>query len=220
MLIKLDAIKKIYHLGEIEIKALDGVSFEIEEGDFVSIMGHSGSGKTTLLDILGCLARPTSGGYFLDGENVENLNDKQLAKLRNSKMGFVFQNFNLLACFTAVENVELPLVYGGVSRRERRERSLKALGEVGLANRVEHRPNELSGGEQQRVAIARALVNNPAIILADEPTGNLDSRSGSEIVELLIKLNRRGNTIIFVTHNQDIARCAPRLITMRDGKIV
>ncbi len=219
MLIRLEWLRKVYHLGEIEINALNGISLEISEGEFVCLMGPSGSGKTTLLNILGCLARATSGDYVLDGVDVKNLSDTELARLRNKKMGFVFQTFNLLARASALENVEFPLIYAGVSRRERKERSLNALEEVGLADRVGHQPNELSGGGQQRVAIARALVNNPAIILADEPTGNLDTRTGKEIVKLLVRLNEKGNTIIMVTHNQEIAHYASRLITLRDGQI-
>jgi len=206
-------------LGEIEIKALDDVSFEIEAGEFVAIMGPSGSGKTTILSILGCLARPTSGEYLLGEQNVQSLNDKELAKLRNTKIGFVFQNFNLLSRFTALENVELPLIYAGVSKKERIARSLKSLEEVGLVDRTGHLPNQLSGGEQQRVAIARALVNDSPIILADEPTGNLDSNSGKEIMRLLDKINKKGNSIIMITHDQGIATHAYRRITLKDGKI-
>lgn len=206
-------------MGEIEIKALDDVSFEIEAGEFVAIMGPSGSGKTTILSILGCLARPTSGEYLLGEQNVQSLNDKELAKLRNTKIGFVFQNFNLLSRFTALENVELPLIYAGVSKKERIARSLKSLEEVGLVDRTGHLPNQLSGGEQQRVAIARALVNDSPIILADEPTGNLDSNSGKEIMRLLDKINKKGNSIIMITHDQGIATHAYRRITLKDGKI-
>jgi len=219
MLITFNRIQKVYSLGEIEIKALDDVSFEIEAGEFVAIMGPSGSGKTTILSILGCLARPTSGEYLLGEQNVQSLNDKELAKLRNTKIGFVFQNFNLLSRFTALENVELPLIYAGVSKKERIARSLKSLEEVGLVDRTGHLPNQLSGGEQQRVAIARALVNDSPIILADEPTGNLDSNSGKEIMRLLDKINKKGNSIIMITHDQGIATHAYRRITLKDGKI-
>lgn len=207
-------------MGEIEIMALDGISFQIAEGEFVAIMGSSGSGKTTILNILGCLARPTSGEYFLDGQNVEELNDKDLARLRNKKIGFVFQNFNLLSRFTALENVELPLIYAGVGKKERAALSVKVLEEVGLADRVGHLPDQLSGGEQQRVAIARALVNNSPVVLADEPTGNLDSRSGKEIMKLLDEINRKGNSVIMITHDREIARYSSRLIALKDGKIL
>ncbi|MDY6853160.1 MAG: ABC transporter ATP-binding protein [Thermodesulfobacteriota bacterium] len=220
MLIRLNNVKKIYRLGEIEIMALDGISFQIAEGEFVAIMGSSGSGKTTILNILGCLARPTSGEYFLDGQNVEELNDKDLARLRNKKIGFVFQNFNLLSRFTALENVELPLIYAGVGKKERAALSVKVLEEVGLADRVGHLPDQLSGGEQQRVAIARALVNNSPVVLADEPTGNLDSRSGKEIMKLLDEINRKGNSVIMITHDREIARYSSRLIALKDGKIL
>ena len=219
MLITFNRIKKIYYLGEIEIKALDDVSFQIDEGEFVAIMGPSGSGKTTILNILGLLSRPTSGNYFLDNQNTENLDDQGLAKLRNSKIGFVFQNFNLLPRFTAQENVELPLIYAGVDRKERVVRSLKVLEEVGLVDRSSHLSNQLSGGEQQRVAIARALVNDSPIILADESTGNLDSKTGGEIMKLLDNINKKGNTIIMITHDPGIAAYAHRLITLKDGKI-
>ena len=207
-------------MSEIEIKALDDASFQIEEGEFVAIMGPSGSGKTTILNILGCLARPSSGEYLLDNKNTEQMNDRELARLRNSKIGFVFQNFNLLPRFSALENVELPLVYANVGKKARESLSLKALGEVGLSDRTGHLPSQLSGGEQQRVAIARALVNNPPLILADEPTGNLDSNSGREIMKLLHNINYQGNTIIMITHDQGIADQARRLIALKDGKIV
>ena len=220
MLIQLNNVKKIYRLGEIEIKALDGISFQIAHGEFVAIMGPSGSGKTTILSILGCLARPTSGEYFLGKQNVEDLNDKELARLRNKKIGFVFQNFNLLSRFTALENVELPLIYAGVGKKERAAISLRVLEEVGLADRVGHLPDQLSGGEQQRVAIARALVNNSPVVLADEPTGNLDSRSGREIMKLLGKINKKGNSVIMITHDQEIAGHSSRLIALKDGKIL
>ena len=219
VLIFFNRIKKIYRLGEVEIKAVDDVSFQIEKGEFIAIMGPSGSGKTTVLNILGCLSRATSGEYFFGNQNIDHLNDKELARLRNSKIGFVFQNFNLLPRFNARENVELPLIYAGVSKKERVRKSLKALEEVGLADRVGHLPGQLSGGEQQRVAIARALVNDSPIILADEPTGNLDSKSGKEIIKILDNINKKGSTVVMITHDQKIAAQAHRLITMHDGKI-
>ncbi len=220
-MIEIENITKIYRLGDAEVRALDGVSLKIEKGEMVSIMGPSGSGKSTLMAILGCLDVPTSGGYRLDGQNVENLSDNQLADIRNRKIGFVFQQFNLLARTTAFDNVMLPLTYGGVRGRERRERAEAALRQVGLGDRMHHRPNELSGGQQQRVAIARALVNNPAILLADEPTGNLDSKTGTEIMALFQRLHRElGQTVIYVTHDPFIARHTERIIRLADGQVV
>lgn len=213
-------LKKIYTMGTVEVRALDGVSFSIDRGDVVAIMGPSGSGKSTLMNLLGCLDRPTSGNYLLDGEEVHTLDDDQLASIRNRKVGFVFQSFNLLPRATALSNVELPMRYAGIEKKVRLERSGSALESVGLGDRIHHKPTELSGGQQQRVAVARALVNDPAILMADEPTGNLDSKSGKEIMELLKDLNQqRGTTLIIVTHDPMIAAQANRIIRLRDGLI-
>ena len=210
---------KIYQMGNVEVPALCGVTFNIDRGDVVSIMGPSGSGKSTLMNLLGCLDRPTSGEYFLDGEAVAALSDDQLADIRNRKVGFVFQKFMLLPRLTALGNVELPLRYASINQGIR-VRAQAALEAVGLADRMQHRPNELSGGQQQRVAIARALVNNPAIIMADEPTGNLDSKSGHEIMELILKMNQEsGTTLIIVTHDPEISRFSKRILHLRDGKL-
>ncbi|MEE8121895.1 MAG: ABC transporter ATP-binding protein [Anaerolineales bacterium] len=217
--IEAEGITKVYRMGDIEVHALRGVDLRIARGEIVSIMGPSGSGKTTMMNILGCLDRPTSGSYSLDGSQVAELSDDQLAEIRNKKVGFVFQSFNLLGRQTALTNVELPMRYAGVSNG-RRKRAIEALEAVGLGDRVQHRPNELSGGEQQRVAIARALVNNPAMIMADEPTGNLDSKSGVEIVRILLDLNKNlGTTLIFVTHDPEIASHTKRVISLLDGLI-
>jgi putative ABC transport system ATP-binding protein len=217
-MIELENIVKIYKLGDIEVIALNGVDCHIKTGEMVSIMGPSGSGKSTLMNLIGCLDRPTSGKYMLDGTDVSSLNDNQLAEIRNKKIGFVFQSFNLLPQATTVANVELPLVYSGVGNKH--QRAFEALELVGMAQRATHRPSEISGGEQQRVAIARALVNNPSLILADEPTGNLDTQTSQGIMLLLQRLNSQGITIVLVTHEEDIAAYTKRTIYLRDGKIV
>ncbi|TAK24079.1 MAG: ABC transporter ATP-binding protein [Chloroflexota bacterium] len=218
-MIRVRDLTKVYRMGDVEVRALNGVSFDITAGELVAIMGPSGSGKSTLMNVVGCLDQPTSGTYELDGIETGRLSDDQLADVRGRKIGFVFQSFNLLARMPAIEQVELPLIYSGA--RDRRERALRALGAVGLADRVHHRPTELSGGQQQRVAIARALVTNPAILLADEPTGALDTRTSEEILAIFQRLNReRGQTVIFVTHEADIAAHTRRIIHLRDGKIV
>lgn len=219
-LIRLEGITKIFEMGDTVVEALRGISFTIERGSFVAIMGPSGSGKTTLLDILGCLSRPTGGTYTLNGVKVSELSEGRLAEIRNHEIGFVFQNFNLLARATALANVELPLLYDGVRRKQRTARALDALDSVGLANRVHHRPNEMSGGQRQRVAIARALINNPSILFADEPTGNLDSTSGESILALIKELHKKGNTIVMVTHEREVAEHAERIMTFRDGNLV
>ncbi|MEO6034337.1 MAG: ABC transporter ATP-binding protein [Verrucomicrobiota bacterium] len=218
-LIRLQNLSRRYQMGTETIHALRDVSLEIQRGEYVAIMGPSGSGKSTLMNLLGCLDTPTSGSYELNGTNVSQMDDNELAEIRNREIGFVFQTFNLLPRSSALRNVELPLIYSGMSFDERRTVSLEALASVGLADRVTHKPNELSGGQRQRVAIARALVNSPSIILADEPTGNLDSKSGDEIMALFEDLSKKGNTVFVVTHEEEIARRARRIIRIRDGLI-
>ena len=218
--ISLSDIRRVFIMGDQQFEALKGVSFSVSEGEFVAIMGASGSGKSTCMNLLGCLDRPTSGQYLLDGLDVSGMNSNQLADIRNKKLGFVFQGFNLLARTPAVENVELPLVYSGFSSKERRIKALAALEQVGLGGKESNHSSQLSGGQQQRVAIARALVNSPAVILADEPTGNLDSTTTEEIMNLFTSLNQQGITIIMVTHEHDVAAFASRQITFRDGRII
>ena len=219
-LIELRGVRKIYEVGTELVRALDGVDLEVERGEYLAIMGSSGSGKSTLMNLVGCLDTPSEGSYHLNGHAVEGMSDEELAGIRNKEIGFVFQTFNLLARTTALHNVELPLVYGGMSRAERRQRAEEALARVGLADRAKHMPNELSGGQRQRVAIARALVNDPSILLADEPTGNLDSATSEDIMVLFDQLHRDGSTVVLVTHEADIAAHASRRVTLRDGKVV
>ena len=217
-MIEIKDVTKLYRLGSVEVRALDGVTFRVDPGDWVAITGPSGSGKSTLMNIIGCLDQPTSGSYRLDGQEVARMGDRELAVVRNRKIGFVFQTFNLLKRTTALANVELPMVYAG--EKDRRTRAIAALERVGLGDRVHHRPNELSGGQQQRVAIARALVNNPAIILADEPTGNLDSKSGREIMDIFRQLHAQGLTIVMVTHDAEVSKQCKRIVAIRDGQVI
>jgi putative ABC transport system ATP-binding protein len=220
MLISINQLRKVYLMGEVEVRALDGVDLEVEAGDYLAIMGPSGSGKSTLMNLIGCLDTPTSGEYILNQQRVSDLDDSELATIRNHEIGFVFQTFNLLSRASALANVELPLIYARVSAKERHRRAREALEKVGLGDRAKHQPNELSGGQRQRVAVARALINEPSILLADEPTGNLDSRTSAEIMELFNQLNAAGNTLIVVTHEEDIAVHARRVVRLLDGKIV
>ena len=219
-IIRIENMTKIYTQGDFHVEALAGISMSVNKGEFVSIMGASGSGKSTMMNMLGCLDRPTDGNYYLDGTLVSALKDNALAEIRNKKIGFVFQSYNLLPKLSALENVELPMVYAGLSGSKRRQKAIVALEKVGLSDRMKHKPNEMSGGQKQRVAIARSLANDPSIILADEPTGNLDSKSTVEIIDIFQKLNESGATLIIVTHEPDVAAFTRRIVTFKDGKIV
>lgn len=219
-MIQISDLVKVYNQGYLEVKALKGINLQVEKGEFVSIMGSSGCGKSTFMNILGCLDKPTSGSFILDGIEISTLKDNGLAEIRNKKIGFIFQTFNLLPRLTSVENVELPMVYSGVKKSERRKIALDALDKVGLLSRANHKPNELSGGQRQRVAVARALVNRPSILLADEPTGNLDTKSTFEIIDIFKKLNSGGVTIVMVTHEPDVAEHTRRIVTFKDGEII
>jgi len=219
-LIKLVAIKKIYQMDGVTVKALDNIDLQINKGDLMAIIGPSGSGKSTLMHIIGCLDRPSEGEFYFDNRKVAGLSDEQLAEVRNQKIGFIFQSFNLLPRVSALKNVELPLLYSNINSQERRKRALEQLHKVGLKDRIDHHPNQLSGGQQQRVAIARALVNNPQMILADEPTGNLDTKSGQEVMTLLKSLNQKGHTIVIVTHDPELAQQTKKIVKLLDGKIV
>ncbi len=218
-MIQISHITKTYRMGDVDISVLSDISLKVLQGELIAVMGPSGSGKSTLMNLLGCLDRPTSGTYLFENREISTMSDDELAHVRNQKIGFVFQSFNLLPRFTALKNVEMPLIYSGISGRERTERAIPVLEQVGLKDRMYHKPTELSGGQQQRVAIARALVNNPPLLLADEPTGNLDSHSGAEILNIITELNKRGVTIIIVTHDQNVARRCKRVITLMDGRI-
>ena len=218
-LISIEGLRKTYHIGTQQVHALDGLDLGIDVNEYVALMGPSGSGKSTLMNVLGCLDSPTAGSYHLNGQNVANLDEDALADIRNREIGFVFQTFNLLPRYSALENVALPLIYAGLSKRERLERAEEVLEMVGLQDRMVHKPNELSGGQRQRVAVARALVNRPSIILADEPTGNLDTATSMEIMKLFGEIQAAGNTVILVTHEEDIAECAHRIVRLRDGKV-
>jgi putative ABC transport system ATP-binding protein len=218
-LISIEGLRKTYHIGTQQVHALDGLDLAIDVNEYVALMGPSGSGKSTLMNVLGCLDSPTAGSYHLNGQNVANLDEDALADIRNREIGFVFQTFNLLPRYSALENVALPLIYAGLSKRERLERAEEVLEMVGLQDRMVHKPNELSGGQRQRVAVARALVNRPSIILADEPTGNLDTATSMEIMNLFGEIQAAGNTVILVTHEEDIAECAQRIVRLRDGKV-
>jgi len=218
-MLEIKKVKKIYQMGKVKVEALRGVSFYIDKGEFVAIMGPSGSGKSTLMHIIGCLDQPTEGNFIIGGKDVSKLNDDRLAEIRNKRIGFVFQQFNLLSRTSVLHNVEIPLIYAGLKSKQRRKLAMQALESVGLGDRVKHKPNEISGGEKQRAAIARALVNDPLIILADEPTGNLDTKTGEEIMKIFYKLHQQGHTLIMVTHEAEVARHARRIIHLRDGLI-
>jgi len=218
-MLEIKKVKKIYQMGKVKVEALRGVSFYIDKGEFIAIMGPSGSGKSTLMHIIGCLDQPTEGSFVIRGKDVSKLNDDRLAEIRNKSIGFVFQQYNLLSRTSILHNVEIPLIYAGLKSKQRRKLAMQALESVGLGDRVKHKPNEISGGEKQRAAIARALVNDPLIILADEPTGNLDTKTGEEIMKIFYKLHQQGNTVIMVTHEAEVARHARRIIHLRDGLI-
>jgi putative ABC transport system ATP-binding protein len=218
-MLEIKKVKKIYQMGKVKVEALRGVSFYIDKGEFVAIMGPSGSGKSTLMHIIGCLDQPTEGSFVIEGKDVSKLNDDRLAEIRNKSIGFVFQQYNLLSRTSILHNVEIPLIYAGLKSKQRRKLAMQALESVGLSDRLKHKPNEISGGEKQRAAIARALVNDPLIILADEPTGNLDTKTGEEIMKIFYKLHQQGNTVIMVTHEAEVARHARRIIHLRDGLI-
>ena len=220
ILIDIKDMYKIYNPGENEVRALDGVSLKINHGEFVALLGHSGSGKSTFMNMLGCLDTPTSGSYEIEGEDISKLDDDELSDIRNKRIGFIFQGFNLIMSLTAIENVELPLIYRGISKDKRHKMALEALAKVGLAERIDHYPNQLSGGQQQRVAIARALAAKPPVVLADEPTGNLDSRSGIEVMTMLQELNQEGHTVILITHDNEMTIYANRIVRVKDGKII